>query len=343
MTSSGAIPNATRLLLAVGTLASLVSCSSIQVALGLKMRLDKVPVTAVNAWLVPASGVAPGASAKLVIAATSSDGRQFVTEGAGHGKVLFDSYTISSSLAAVDEDGVVTIPADPRITDGHTPHIHIVPKAHSDVSADLDVSLRYDVAYKADFSGRAGSSGSDGLSGMDGLSGSNGSTDPNNSSPGGNGGNGSDGGNGGDGSPGGPGEAVHVWLTMAPRHQPGAAPLLQARVASASHERLYLIDPAGGTLAVSANGGPGGSGGRGGRGGMGGAGGSGWPPGSSGLSGLAGRDGSNGSPGAAGTILVSVDPQADSYLDRLRLSNTDGAGRQGPARVIRVEPVPALW
>ncbi len=59
--------------------------------------------------------------------------------------------------------------------------------------------------------------------------------------------------------------------------------------------------------------------------------------------GLNGHDGSLGAPGAAGTILVSVDPEADVYLDHLRLSNKDGNGRQGPAAVVRVEPVPALW
>jgi hypothetical protein len=331
------------LLLVAPLVTTLSGCTSIELTLGLRTRLDRVPVSSLSAYLSPGPTLAPGQSARLIIVATTTDGKQLLTVGAGHGEVVFDSFDFSASLVTADRDGVVTVPADPRITDGHTPRIRVLVKGHPGVWTDVQVPLRYDIAYRANFSGQAGASGFDGLDGLDGMSGSSGSIDLNNPSPGGNGTDGSDGGNGGDGSPGQPGEAVHVWLTVAPSGEADAPPRLQARVAGSTHEQFYLIDPAGGSLEVDANGGPGGGGGRGGRGGRGGAGGSGWPSGMAGHDGLSGHDGLRGAPGAAGTILVSVDPEADVYLDHLRLSNRDGDGRQGPAAVVRVEPVPALW
>ena len=300
-------------------------------------------MSSLSASLSQGPALAPGQSAQLVVVAAATDGKQLVTVGAGHGDVVFDSFDFSASLVTVDRDGVVTVPADPRITEGYTPRIRVLTKGHPDVWADVDVPLRYDVAYRADFSGKAGANGFDGADGLSGMSGSSGSIDLNNPSPGGNGSDGSNGGDGGNGSPGEPGEAVHAWLTVAPAATTGGPPRLQARVASSTHEQFYLIDPAGGSLEVDANGGPGGPGGRGGRGGSGGAGGQGWPSGMSGNNGSNGLDGFAGAPGAAGTIVVSVDPKADGYLDHLRLSNKDGAGRQGSAAVVRVEPVPALW
>lgn len=335
--------HADTLLLVAPLVAMLSGCTSIELGLGLRTRLDGVPVSSLSGSLSPGPTLAPGQSADLIVVATTTDGKQLLTVGAGHGEVLFDSFDFSASLVTVDGDGVVTVPADPRITDGSTPVIRVLAKGHPGVWTDVQVPLRYDIAYRADFSGRAGASGFDGLAGLDGMSGSSGSIDLTNPSAGGDGTDGSDGGNGDDGSPGQPGEAVHVWLTLAPSGQADRPPRLQARVASSTHEQFYLIDPAGGSLEVDANGGPGGAGGRGGRGGSGGAGGSGWPSGMAGRDGLSGRDGSPGSSGAAGAILVTVDPEADVYLDHLRLSNKDGNGRQGPAPVVRMEAVPALW
>jgi hypothetical protein len=318
---------------------ALGGCGSIEVALGLRMRLDKVPVTALSASLSPGPGLSPGKSGRLVITATTSDGKQFVTVGPGHGKVLFDSFTFDASVASVNKKGKVSLPADPRLSESVVPHIRIVAIGHPDAVADLDIPVRYDVAFAAHFSGSAGSSGFDGLNGLDGSAGSDGSIDLNNPSAGGNGTDGSNGGDGGDGGPGQAGENVHVWVTV----KPGDHALLQARASSNKHEQLFLVDPNGGTLAVDANGGPGGAGGSGGRGGRGGSGGSGSPAGFSGHDGRNGFDGHAGAGGAAGTIVVSVDPAAQPFLDRLHLSNKSGSGGAGPAPEILVEPVPPLW
>jgi hypothetical protein len=115
-------------------------------------------------------------------------------------------------------------------------------------------------------------------------------------------------------------------------------PLLQVSVSAAGKQKLYLVDPQGGSLTVSADGGPGGAGGRGGRGGAGGSGGMGIPPGSNGLSGADGRNGSDGSPGRGGSVTVTYDPQAKSYLGTIRISN-----RGGPPPVFKDKPVTALW
>jgi hypothetical protein len=62
-------------LIIVGFL-SLGGCGSIEVALGLRTRLDKVPVTALSASLFPSPGLSPGKSGRLVITATTSDGKR---------------------------------------------------------------------------------------------------------------------------------------------------------------------------------------------------------------------------------------------------------------------------
>ncbi|HMI51704.1 MAG TPA: hypothetical protein VK525_09335, partial [Candidatus Saccharimonadales bacterium] len=67
------------------------------------MRLDKVPVTALSATLSPDPGLAPGKSGRLIITATTSDAKQLVTVGAGHGNVLFDSFTFTATTVTVNQ------------------------------------------------------------------------------------------------------------------------------------------------------------------------------------------------------------------------------------------------
>jgi hypothetical protein len=234
----------------------------------------------------------------------------------------------------VNQKGVVSLAKDPRISDGKVAHVTITVPSHPDIRAELDIPVRYNYAFTSNFSGSSGSSGMNGSDGMAGSSGSNGSTDPNNPSPGGNGGNGTNGSDGGDGGPGGNAPPVQVRVTL----RPGSHPLLQVSVSAAGHNRLYLVDPQGGSLTVKADGGPGGSGGRGGRGGQGGSGGVGTPSGSSGMSGSDGRNGFDGPSGRGGSITVTYDPQTKPFLAAIRLSN-----QGGPAPVFQEEPVAPLW
>jgi hypothetical protein len=332
-------------------LALLVGCSSLAVSLGLRVRLDKLPVTALSASLVdgrgaPVSALAPGQSARLVVVATA-DGKRYPSVGAGHGKVALNNYTISSTVVTVSKRGSVSLSADPRMSEGKVAHIHIVPVAHPNMAADLDVPVRYDIAYSADFSGANGMNGFDGTTGLDGTSGTDGTpgtTDPTTglTSPQGPGGNGTDGGNGGDGDDGqngSPGQSVHIWVRMAS----GTKQLLQIKVAGGGSQLFYLVDPNGGSLKVTTDGGRGGRGGQGGRGGRGGSGGSGFPPGFAGSDGRRGSDGRDGAGGAAGTIQISVDPAAQPFLKCITWSNRSGDGLPGPSPTITVEPIAPLW
>jgi hypothetical protein len=119
-------------------LGALTACSSIEVGLGLRARLDKVPVTAVSAPLSPDPGLSPGKSGRLVITATTSDAKQLVTVGAGHGNVLFDSFTFTATAVTVSKKGVVSLPADPRVSEGAAPHI---PAGTIIVSVDAQTQL----------------------------------------------------------------------------------------------------------------------------------------------------------------------------------------------------------
>lgn len=335
------------------TCIDLVGCSDVAVLLGLRTRLDKLPVTSITASLVkkgsPASvtALAPGDSARIVIVATTQDGKRLVSAGAGKGNVSLDSFVFTPTVVQVGRGGKISMPSDPRLSDGKVASIHVVTVGHPDVVTDVAIAARYDAQFAANLSAADGTAGFDGTPGSDGMAGADATPsfpDPTTglSGPAGPGGNGSDGGRGGDGGNGGagsPGVAVHVWLRL----EPGTDNLLQAKVAGGGRELYYLIDAHGGSLKVIANGGAGGPGGAGGHGGRGGSGGSGNPNGFSGTDGLAGFDGSRGMDGAAGTITVSVDPEAKPFQSVLRLSNNSGSGQPGPTPRVVVESVPPLW
>jgi hypothetical protein len=327
-------------------------CSALALRLGLRVRLDTVPVTAASAALVSSrdgakvTALGPGQSARLVIVASTADGKQFATVGAGKGKVAFDNYSIEASVVQVSKRGKVSLSPDPRVSDGKVAHLRISPTAHPEVVAELDVPARYDLPFVADFSGSSGFNGSDGLDGLDGLAGANGTpgtVDPTtgavgNPGPGGSGANGGNGGDGSNGQDGSRGEDVHAWIRL----EPGPKPLLQIKVSSSSRrEAFYLVDPNGGSLEIVSNGGSGGRGGHGGRGGRGGAGGSGFPNGTSGMDGMSGSDGRSGSDGLAGAITLSVDPAAQPYIKCINWLNQGRAG-MGTERTT-IEPVAPLW
>ncbi|HLM81342.1 MAG TPA: hypothetical protein VK302_12030 [Terriglobales bacterium] len=321
--------------LGLASVLALSGCTPIKVKLGMKVYLAKTPVASIAVSLPKGPGIAPGEKLPLVVVVTEPDGKVLQTEGAGKGKIMWKDLKVTASVVSANQKGVVSLPKDPRISDGKVPHVTITVPSHPDVAAaELDIPLRYDYGFVANFPGSPGSSGMNGSDGMDGAGGSMGSTDPNNPSPGGNGGNGTDGSNGQDGGPGRDAPPVQVRVAL----RSGAHPLLQVGVSAIGKQKLYLVDPQGGTLTVKADGGPGGSGGRGGRGGRGGSGGIGTPNGSSGMNGSDGRNGFDGSPGRGGSITVTYDPQAQPFLAAIHLSN-----RGGPKPVFKEEPVAPLW
>lgn len=321
--------------LALASALALCGCSRIQVGLGLRVSLAKTPVTSMEASLPKNPGIAPGEKSPLVVTFITQDGKTLVTAGKGKGKVMWKDLTVTPSVVSVNKKGVLSLPRDPRISDGKTGHVVVTVPSQPTLRSELDIPLRYDYAFVSNFSGSSGTGGSDGSSGVDGMSGTMGSMDPDNPSAGGDGSNGTNGTDGGDGGDGGDGPPVQVRVTL----RSGSHPLLQVGVSTAGHkERFYLVDFQGGSLMVNSAGGSGGSGGKGGRGGRGGAGGIGSPNGSDGSDGSSGRDGSDGSPGRGGSITVTYDPQAKPFLAAIRIPE-----QGGPPPVFNEEPVAPLW
>ena len=322
------------LLSLAASLFALSGCTALKVKLGMKIYLAKTPVASMQAGLPGGPAIAPGQKLSLVVQFTQPDGKILLTEGQGSGKVLWSELVVTPSVVTADQKGHLTLPRDPRMSDGKVGHVTITVPSHSDLRAELDIPITYDYKFFANFSGSPGSSGMSGTDGLDGTSGSMGSMDPNNPSPGGNGSNGSNGSDGQDGGIGGDAPPVDIRVAL----RDGAHPLLQVSVSAAGKQRFYLVDPQGGVLSVKADGGAGGSGGQGGRGGHGGSGGIGTPNGSSGMDGASGRSGFNGSPGKGGRITVTYDPQAKPFLAAIQLSH-----QYGPDPVFREEPVAPLW
>jgi len=313
----------------------LCGCSGLQVKLGWKVTLTKIPVKTMEASLPQGPSIAPGKKSSLVVTFTDPAGKILVTEGKGKGKVQWKELNVAATVVTAKK-GVLSLSRDPRVSDGKTGHITITIPSQPGLQTDLDIPFRYDIKFSANYSGASGSSGFNGTDGMSGSNGMDGSTDADNPSAGGNGGNGTDGTNGGDGGNGGDGPAVSVRMTL----QPGTHPLLQFAVIAggAKSPRLYLVNPQGGSLYVTSDGGSGGSGGKGGRGGSGGSGGSGMPPGMSGNSGSDGSNGSDGLSGNGGSITVTYDPQTQPFLSTLHLSNPGG-----PKPIFNQQPVALLW
>jgi hypothetical protein len=313
-----------------------VGCSSVKVHLGLRVSLPKIPVKAMDASLDGLPAMAPGEKTGLIVTFTGQNGQTLVSEGAGKGKVLWRDLAVTANVVAVDKKGNVTLPRDPRVSEGKTGHITVTIPSQPGLRADLDVPLRYNYAFTSHFYGSRGGAGFMGTNGTDGTPGMSGSLDPNNPAPGGDGGNGTDGGDGGVGGDGGDGPAVHVFVTLRPGSTP---PMLQVGVVAPGHkERFYLIDPNGGSLTVTSEGGAGGPGGKGGRGGRGGSGGLGSPSGSNGLDGHDGHDGSDGQAGSNGSITVTYDPQVTPFLAAIIASSPGG-----PKPTFNAAPVAPLW
>jgi hypothetical protein len=332
--SSKRLPGAILAPCLISFLPALCGCAAVEVKFGQRVYLAKIPATSIVASLPKGPRIAPGEKLPLVVTVIQPDGSVQLTEGEGHGKILWQDLSVTATVASVDKKGNVSLPADPRVSDRKTPHITVTAPSHPDLHAELDIPVHYDHAFAARFYGSPGYSGTDGSNGMDGSSGSSGSMDPDHPKPGGDGGNGADGSDGSNGERGGDGPPVLVRAVL----RSGPHPLLQIRVSSQGKDSFFLVDPDGGSLTITSSGGPGGSGGHGGRGGRGGSGGTGSPDGSSGRDGSNGRDGSAGANGRDGSILVAYDRSAAPYLASIHLP-VKGA----PAPIYREQASGSLW
>lgn len=332
--------NASKLVVSQRPLGSLIwgVCFGVALLLSLSgcaaMNLNKLTISSMAASLPKGPSIAPGEKFPLLVTMTQPDGKVLSTEDEAEERISWKDLEVTASVVTVDKNGRVSLPADPRLSDGKLPHVTITVPSHPDLRAELDIPVRYDRKFSANFQGSSGFSGLDGASGRDGSSGSMGSFDPDHPVAGGNGEDGTNGSDGEDGKPGDDGPPVQVRATL----RSGSHPLLQVGVFAQNKQKFFLVDPQGGYLVVTSEGGSGGSGGRGGRGGRGGSGGAGSPSGRSGSDGLSGHDGRSGLSGNGGRIVVTYDPQAKPLLFAIRLSNPGG-----PRPVFKEGPVDPLW
>jgi hypothetical protein len=143
----------------LASLLALSGCASVQVHLGMKVYLAKIPATAITVTVPKGPAIAPGEKLPLVVTVMESDGKTLQTEGAGQGKVMWKDLTVTTTVATVNQKGIVSLPRDPRISDGKVPHVTVTVPSHPDLRAELDIPVRYDEKYTANFSGSSGSSG----------------------------------------------------------------------------------------------------------------------------------------------------------------------------------------
>ena len=124
--------SASRLAIALSlvTIPSITGCSAMKVKLGMRVALAKTPVLSMAASLPNNPGIAPGEKSPLVVEVTDATGKVLVTEGKGKGKVQWKDLVVTPTVVSVNKKGVLSLPRDPRVSDGKTGHITITVPTH---------------------------------------------------------------------------------------------------------------------------------------------------------------------------------------------------------------------
>ena len=135
----------------------LSGCAAVQVRLGMKTYLNKIPVTSMEAKLAKGTAIAPGEKLPLVVSFTDPNGKVWVTEGEGHGKILWKDITVTPDVVTANKKGIVSLPSDPRLSDGKAAHVAITVPSHPDMHSEIDIPVRYDSNYSFRVSGSSGS------------------------------------------------------------------------------------------------------------------------------------------------------------------------------------------
>lgn len=167
--------------------ALLAGCTALKVKMGTRMNIAALPLTSMDVRLADGRGVAPGKKGRLIATFTAPGNKVWRTEGAGGGAIMWRDLNVSSTVVSANTGGEVSLPSDPRLSDGRTGHVVVTVPSHAELRAELNVPLRYDQRYYADFSGFNGADGTNGINGTDGMRGSDGNPDPLHGSAGGNG------------------------------------------------------------------------------------------------------------------------------------------------------------
>ena len=81
---------------------SLCGCARLQVKLGLRVDIAKLPVASMDAHLQGDPGVAPGEKSPLIATFAQPDGTVLTTTGAGKGKVRWSDLVVTPTLVSVN-------------------------------------------------------------------------------------------------------------------------------------------------------------------------------------------------------------------------------------------------
>ena len=95
--------------LGMASLLALSGCAAIQVKLGMKVYLAKIPVTSIEVRQANDPGIGPGQKSSLIVEVTQPDGKILQTEGAGKGKVMWQDLVVTPTLVTVNKKGVITL------------------------------------------------------------------------------------------------------------------------------------------------------------------------------------------------------------------------------------------
>ncbi|MEO5642719.1 MAG: hypothetical protein ABIQ40_18440 [Bacteroidia bacterium] len=269
--------------------------------------------------------IALGQTIKIGIVALTDKGKEFKTPGFLAPSIL---KTAEWTLFKIEveggtyDNGAITISENFSDIKNHEIKITAAAVNNPEVKNELIIKLNYKGTTVANFDGESGSRGKQGASGRNGA---NAVTSSDQAGQAGMGGMGGQGGNGV------AGQDIEVSVKL--QFDEGLKKeMLYALVKSKTtgKQQLFLVDPDGGKLIVSANGGRGGEGGEGGQGGKGGD----DTYRQFSTNGGPGGQGGNGGNGAnGGTITVYMDPSTDKLSSgTLTFSNEGGAaGSAGQA------------
>jgi antitoxin component YwqK of YwqJK toxin-antitoxin module len=270
-----------------------------------------------------APNITLGQTIRIGIVALTDKGKEFKTPGfltPGILKMVEWTQFKIEVEGGTFSDGAITISSNLSEIKNYQVKIKASSIDNPEIKNELILTLNFRGTTLASFEGTEGREGREGKSGPKG---------PNAVTSSDAAGNGGMGGSGGQGGNGGPGQNIEVYVKMQ-NDEILKKEMVYVFVKSNSTNRqaLFLVDPDGGKIIVSANGGDGGYGGPG---GMGGQGGDDTYRQSSGNGGQGGSGGSGGDGSNGGSITVYMDPSAEKLNpDVLKFTNEGGeAGGSG--------------
>lgn len=300
---------------------------------GKESSLQDKTVKDISMMATEKPALAPGSTFEIGMTAVLEDGKEMKTTGLADGKVKWGNYVVTVT-GGTFSNGTVTINYDPRKIPGYKVSVKCALFKDTTRFKTMDWSLNFVASYVANFDGKRGDAGKYGAKGQTGANGAN---DP--KGRGGDGQKGGQGETGGQGENGRNGESVEVYVTAFQDINGVTLLKVYCKSKNSDKEEFFIVNPAGGSVTITARGGKGGDGGHGGDGGGGGSGGNGHERGgntaegsygvggTSGDGGDGGNGGNGGNGGDGGNITIILDPSAAAYASIFKTDT--GGGEKG--------------